>query len=83
LLRSAIVLDSFPKSENYDNETRSFKRYSELGTDYFNVRKSYGNGFFSDLSDEVYNGDVIGMAYILDKYNSGMCVAKKQRKKDD
>jgi hypothetical protein len=70
-------LDSFPKSENYDNETRSFKRYSELGTDYFNVRKSYGNGFFSDLSDEVYNGDVIGMAYILDKYNSGMCVAKK------
>ena len=70
-------LNEYPKSENYDNDKHSFKRYSKLGADYYNVRKSYGAGFFLDSSNEVYNGDVVGMAYVLDKYNSGMCIAKK------
>ncbi|MDH6252877.1 hypothetical protein M2347_002604 [Chryseobacterium sp. H1D6B] len=72
---SNSFLTNYPKNENYDPSTHSFLDGSSVGTDFFNINNLYGNGtFISEIGD--IRGSAAGLAYILDKYNAGISLAK-------
>ncbi|WP_045496420.1 hypothetical protein [Chryseobacterium sp. StRB126] len=69
-------LKQFSKDQNYDTQSRSFKDESLLGTEFYKAKKYYSSGTFTDTSDEDYDSRAVAMAYILDKYNAGISIAK-------
>lgn len=69
-------LKQFSKDQNYDAQNHSFKEESLLGTEFYKAKKYYSSGTFTDTSDEDYDSKAVAMAYILDKYNAGISIAK-------
>lgn len=75
----ALALDflaKYPKAENYNTQSHSFLRNSILGSEFFKVSHKYDEGTYINGSDEYYVSPAIGMAYILEKYNVGISIAK-------
>lgn len=71
-----IFLNNYPKSDNYDPEGHGIKEDSPLGLEFHKAKKYYSSGTFDDTSGENYDSKAVAMAYILDKYNVGMSIAK-------
>ena len=69
-------LNQFPKSENYDAQTHMIKRDSKLGLDFYTATDYYYQGAAENTSNEIYDAHAVGMAYILEKHNVGMSIAK-------
>lgn len=70
-------LNQFPEIQNTNASTHDFKEDTKLGDDYFKAKDLSYVGYSQNLTDELYVPGAVGLAYILDKYNSGICIAKK------
>jgi hypothetical protein len=66
----------FPKSENYDEQNHSIKEDSPLGREFYKAWKHASEGRSDNTSGEYYEPRAVAMAYILEKYNSGISIAK-------
>lgn len=66
----------YPKNENYDPNTRSIKVRSALGLEFYMMRGYFLQNTTSNTSGENYESYAVSMAYILEKFNAGICVAK-------
>jgi len=69
-------LNAFPESENYDSTTHDFIRDSEIGEEFFKMRTLYMRSSVINTSNEDYHPKAVAMAYILDKFNVGISIAK-------
>ena len=69
-------LNQYPKNENYDTQNHSIKEKSLLGVEFYKANAYYQSGAADNSSGENYDSRAIAMAYILDKYNAGISVAK-------
>lgn len=69
-------LGQFPRSENYDESTHMIKEGSPLGLEYYKAFYHADEGRSDNSSGEVYDSGAIAMAYILEKYNSGISISK-------
>ena len=74
--QATTFLASYPKSQNYNEQTNSFLDFSTIGTDYFEASGYSVQGTYNNGSDEYYNHGAIALAYILSKFNSGISLAK-------
>lgn len=73
---SQAFLNQFPKSENYDAQTHMIKRNSNLGRDFYKAAGYYYQGAAENISNEIYDANAVGMAYVLDKYHAGISISK-------
>ncbi|REC59078.1 hypothetical protein DRF65_27905 [Chryseobacterium pennae] len=69
-------LNQFPKDQNYDSQNHSFKEDSQLGIEFYKAFVYHQSGTYDNTSGEAYDSKAVAMAYILDKYNAGISVAK-------
>lgn len=69
-------LSQYPKSENYDPQNHSIIDTSILGIEFYKANDYYLSGSSDNTSGENYDSRAVAMAYILDKYNAGISVAK-------
>lgn len=69
-------LANYPKANNYDTRSHSFLRNSILGDAFWEANELHGAGTSVNSSGENYVSPAIGMAYILEKYNVGISLAK-------
>lgn len=69
-------LNQYPKNENYDPQNHSINRISPLGIEFYKTNAYYQSGSADNSSGENYDSRAVAMAYILDKYNAGISVAK-------
>lgn len=69
-------LTNYPRASNYDTSSRSFLRNSIVGDDFWEANDLHHSGTALDSSGENYVSPAIGMAYILEKYNVGISLAK-------
>lgn len=76
--RNAAIafLGQFPRSENYDELNHSIRRDSPLGREFYRAFYHANEGRSDNTSGEVYDSGAIAMAYILEKYNSGISISK-------
>lgn len=76
--RNAAIafLGQFPRSENYDELNHSIRRDSPLGREFYRAFYHVNEGRSDNTSGEVYDSGAIAMAYILEKYNSGISISK-------
>lgn len=75
-LLAKAFLEQFPESENYDSDKRAIKKGTLLGDVFYTVIEHYYEGRSDDNSGENYDSRAIGFAYILEKYNAGISIAK-------
>lgn len=69
-------VNTYPKSTNYDENTHMFLSNSTLGNAY-NEAITYANvGTYQNDSDESYSSSAMAMAYVLDRFNTGISLAK-------
>jgi len=66
----------FPKSENYDEQNHSIRRDSPLGSEFYKAWNHASEGRSDNTSGEYYEPRAVAMAYILEKNNSGISIAK-------
>lgn len=69
-------LANYPRASNYDTSSRSFLKGSVIGDEFWKANDLHHKGASVDSSGENYISPAIGMAYILDKYNVGISLAK-------
>lgn len=69
-------LSEYPKDENYDSQYHFIKAKSKLGVDFYKANAYYLSGASDNSSGENYDSRAVAMAYILDKYNVGISIAK-------
>ena len=68
---------AYPFSSNTTNEGRIFNDKSEVGKDFLEILENYMEGRLPAYSGNSQNdGLESGYAYILEKYNSGISLAK-------
>lgn len=72
---ASSFLAKFPENENYDDQTHGIKEKSALGLEFYRIVEHYSAGRLDNSTGENYNDNVIGMAYILDKFNAGISIA--------
>jgi len=68
-------LAEYPKADNYDPATRAIRRDSKVGKEFYTAERHYSAGRSEDTSGENYNANAVAMAYILEKYNTGISIA--------
>lgn len=73
---AGTFLSSFPKSENYDDATHWFKRGTKLYEDVSKIMILYKNNNITNNSGESHNDYALALAYILEKHNTGISLAK-------
>ncbi|WP_292011080.1 hypothetical protein [Chryseobacterium sp.] len=73
---AAAFLAQYPRSENYDPVTHDIKFRSELGEDFQDMKYMYGYDSSGNTSGEYYDKSAVAMAHMLDKFNSGVSLAK-------
>lgn len=71
----AAFLANYPKSSNYDPATHTFQRGSPVGTEFFNIKELATAGTYINSGDQ-YGSSAIGLAYILEKFNTSISLAK-------
>ncbi|MGO4707585.1 hypothetical protein AB4Y90_00430 [Chryseobacterium sp. 2TAF14] len=69
-------VNQFPESENYDPKTHGIKEESPLGKEFYRAENHASEGRFTNSSGENYESRAVGFAYILEKYNAGISIAK-------
>lgn len=70
-------LDTYPRAQNYDPVTHDFLRNSDLWREIDKMKTIYNNkSTTTDTSGETYNPPSVGLAYMLEKLNSGISIAK-------
>ncbi|KMQ69410.1 hypothetical protein ACM39_04840 [Chryseobacterium sp. FH2] len=69
-------LSQFPKNINYDEQSHGIKRNSSLGQEFYTATEHFSSGRNENSSGVDYESRAIGMAYILEKFNAGMSIAK-------
>lgn len=69
-------ISQYPKAENYDPQNHSISRMSALGIEFYRANDYYLSGTSDNISGENYDSRAVAMAYILDKFHSGISVAK-------
>ncbi|SHG25023.1 hypothetical protein [Chryseobacterium vrystaatense] len=70
-------LAAYPRSENYDPETHGFLENSNLWNEIEKMKIIYNNKSTAlDTSGETYEPRVVGLAYIFEKVNAGINIAK-------
>lgn len=69
-------LSTYPQNQNYNENSHSFLESSSVGTDFFQANNYANAGTFVNETNEFYNSGALAMAYILDKYNTGISLAK-------
>lgn len=69
-------LSQYPKDENYNSQDHSIKKISALGIEFYKADMYYLSGASDNSSGENYDSRAVAMAYILDKFNAGISVAK-------
>ncbi|WP_344827687.1 hypothetical protein [Chryseobacterium ginsenosidimutans] len=73
---ASAFLTQFPRSENYDPPSRNIKEGSPLGKEFYKAREHYSQGRADNSAGENYVPNAVAMAYILEKYNAGISIAK-------
>lgn len=66
----------FPKNVNCDPQSNSIMTDSPLGVEFYRAFEYASSGRTENTSNENYEPRAVAMAYILDKYNSGISIAK-------
>lgn len=69
-------ISQYPKAENYDPQNHSIARMSALGIEFYRANDYYLSGASDNISGENYDSRAVAMAYVLDKFHSGISVAK-------
>ncbi len=69
-------LSQYPKDENYNSQDHSIKEKSMLGIEFYKADVYYQSGASENSSGEDYDSRAVAMAYILDKFNAGISIAK-------
>ena len=69
-------LANFSKDKNYDTTTHWFKKDTDLWRDANKITTLYRQNNISNTSSENHNEWALSMAYILDKHNTGISLAK-------
>ncbi|MCY0969536.1 hypothetical protein [Chryseobacterium wangxinyae] len=71
-------LTQYPENENCNNTNNdhSIKKGSKLGDEFYKAVNHYSEGRFENTSGENYEERTVGMAYILEKFNVGISIAK-------
>jgi len=70
-------LINYPRAKNYDPDTHGFLYGSDLWKEIDKMKMIYNNPNTSiNTSGETYDARAIGLAYMLEKLNSGMSIAK-------
>ncbi|UOU98861.1 hypothetical protein MUU74_02665 [Chryseobacterium daecheongense] len=73
---ASAFLQQFPFNENYDPNTHGIKEGSELYYEIYKMKTIYNADTSVNTTGEYYDARAVGMAYILDKFNSGISIAK-------
>ena len=68
-------LATYPRSENYDPLTHSFKR-GKLDDEIVKIKSMYGANATKDSSGHYYDAKALGLAYIFDNLNAGISLSK-------
>ncbi len=71
-------LTQYPENENCNNTNNdhSIKEGSPVGKEFYKAKNHYSEGRVEDTSGENYEERTVGMAYILEKFNVGISIAK-------
>lgn len=69
-------LQQFPFNENYDPKTHGIKEGTILWKEVYKIKVIYGYQQTVRTSSEYYDYRAVGMAHILEKFNSGISIAK-------
>lgn len=69
-------LAQFPRSENYDPVIQTIKKDSPLGKEFYRAQQHSSAGRNENNTGEQYQPEAVAMAYILEKYNVGLSIAK-------
>jgi len=69
-------LGQFPRSENYDELGHTIRRDSPLGLEFYKAVKHYSEGRSENSSGEDYDANAVAMAYVFDKFSTGINIAK-------
>lgn len=70
-------LSQYPRSSNYDENSHKFLTGTPLGDDFRRIEKIKLDGYYNYSQVQGYSSAAIGMAYILDKYNTGLALLKQ------
>ncbi|WP_419868306.1 hypothetical protein [Chryseobacterium sp. CT-SW4] len=73
---AAAFLAQYPRSENYDPVTHDIKERSKLGKEFKDMKYMYAYNSSGNSSGEYYDKSAVAMAHMLDKFNSGVSLAK-------
>ena len=69
-------INAYPKSVNYNETTATFLQGSALGNAYQDAADYANGGIYQNTSGEDYSPSAMVMAYVLDKFNTGISLAK-------
>ena len=72
-------LSQYPRSSNYDENSHEFLTGTPLGDDFRRIEKIKLDGYYNYSQVQGYSSAAIGMAYILDKYNTGLALLKQDK----
>lgn len=82
-LAAIDFLNNYPKSNNLDTSTNLFNRNSEMGKDFLKVHLDFSQGRAPSYSGNSQNDAIeSAMAYVLEKYNAGISLAKSDANGD-
>lgn len=70
-------LSQYPRSSNYDENSHEFLANTPLGIDFQKIERIRYNGYYNYSQVQGYSPAAIGMAYILEKYNTGLALLKQ------
>lgn len=75
-------LEQYPRDRNYDEDKHDFSTNTNLGEDYHRIKLIGYRGYYNynEVSKNNYSDRAIAMAYILEKYNTGLSLLKADKK---
>ena len=68
-------LELYPLSSNYNTTSHSFLDNSDIGFEYNKAKNFYNQGTYINTGDD-YIASSIGLAYVLQKFNTGVSLAR-------
>ena len=76
--QAQVFLTTYPKDINWDSGTKLFNEETQLGKDFNEIYNSIKGGTYPNYSGNDQNDALeTSLAYILEKYNAGINLAKK------
>lgn len=69
-------VNAYPQNGNYDETTHMFIENSTVGIEYKKAIDYANIGTYQNNSGEDYSSSAMAMAYVLDKFNTGISLAK-------